>query len=105
ALPATALSGASPSALRAARSLGGGEGTALNSGDLASAVAAALARVQAAGASGALLAHLAAAQYLVADLAPGDLGLADPAANRVLLSPNASRYGWFVDPTPNADEE
>jgi hypothetical protein len=41
----------------------------------------------------------------VADL-PGDLlGLADPATGRILIDANGAGYGWFVDPTPGANEE
>jgi hypothetical protein len=69
------------------------------------AVAAALVRLGTAGVSPALVARLAAADYQVRPLAGGLLGLADPAANRVVVSPDAAGYGWFVDATPLTNEE
>ncbi len=41
----------------------------------------------------------------VADLPGGLLGLADPATGRILIDATAAGHGWFVDPTPSANEE
>jgi hypothetical protein len=66
-------------------------------------VAAALARLGAAGVDPGLVGRLASAQYLVAPLPTGLLGLAQPWAQRVLISPDADGYGWFVDAAPASD--
>jgi hypothetical protein len=41
----------------------------------------------------------------VSDLPGGLLGLPDPAQGRIVIDTNAAGYGWFVDPTPSANEE
>jgi hypothetical protein len=67
-------------------------------------VAAALARLGAAGVDPGLVGRLASAQYLVAPLPAGVLGLTQPWADRVLISPDAAGYGWFTDVTPRGDK-
>jgi hypothetical protein len=66
---------------------------------------AALERLAAAGVSPQLLARLASAQLQVAPLPTGYLGLTYPASDRVVFDPGAAGHGWFIDPTPLADEE
>ena len=51
----------------------------------------------------AAVATLKDVEFNVADLAAGKLGSAQ--GNRVTIDGDAAGYGWFVDPTPNADEE
>jgi hypothetical protein len=68
-------------------------------------VGAARSRLQTAGIDGALLGRLSAAQFQVSDLPAGDLGMAFPGANLVQIDRGAAGLGWFVDPTPLADEE
>jgi hypothetical protein len=89
--------------LRAAAGPGPGA-DALADGTLQDVVAAALARLRAAGVDPGLVSDLASARYVVGAL-PGDLlGLAQVAAHRVVLSPDAAGYGWFADATPPADQ-
>jgi hypothetical protein len=78
---------------------------ALDAARLQDVVAAALARLEAAGADPGLVQSLAGARYEVAPLPAGLLGLAHPRSRRVVISPNGGGYGWFVDPTPLGDEE
>jgi hypothetical protein len=77
----------------------------LDAGLLQGEVAGALARLSGAGVDPALVQRLAAAQYEVGAVPPGDLGLAFATEGRVVLSPDAAGYGWFVDATPLRDEE
>jgi hypothetical protein len=77
----------------------------LTADELAAIRQAALARLAAAGVSPQLLARLASAQLRVAPLPPGYLGLAYSASDRVVLDDDAAGHGWFIDPTPLADEE
>jgi hypothetical protein len=77
----------------------------LSQAALDSIVSAALTRLQAAGVGEALLARLSAAQFQVSDLPAGELGLTSRSANLVQLDRTAAGRGWFVDPTPLADEE
>jgi hypothetical protein len=79
-------------------------GPALGAGRLRDVVAAALARLGAAGVDPALVQSLAAARYEVAPLPAGVLGLARARGQEVLVSPDAAGYGWFVDATPLVDE-
>jgi hypothetical protein len=67
-------------------------------------VTAALARLRQAGIGPALLDRLAAADYEVSRLPGALLGVTTP-DGRVLLSPNAAGYGWFVDPSPAGDAD
>jgi hypothetical protein len=48
---------------------------------------------------------LSSARFEVGHLSGGELGLADPATNTVVIDATAAGYGWFVDPTPLRDEE
>jgi hypothetical protein len=94
------VAGAFPPLAQMLLSAGGegpGGGATLGAGELQSAVAAALARVSAAGAGPALLARLASAEYDVGALPPGVLGLAEVGANRVTISADAAGYGWSAD--------
>src|SRR5262249_29976009 len=82
---------------------GQGAGPALTPEQLAPIVAAALARWQAAGLS---MAQLDVLRQLAVQIAPLPGGaLAWTTAGGILISPTAGGYGWFVDPTPWADEE
>src|SRR5262249_58612840 len=54
---------------------------------------------------GARLGRLPAAQFQVSDLPATEVGVALPSADRVLIDRGAAGHGWFVDPTPLADEE
>jgi hypothetical protein len=101
----TPLSGhfaAAGQALRAAGGPGPGAG-ALASGQLQGVVTAALARLQTAGVDPALVGRLASARYVAAPLPGGVLGLAQPWADRVLISPDTAGYGWFADAAPSSD--
>jgi hypothetical protein len=75
----------------------------LKSSQLQPIVAAAEARWAAAGVSPVLIDRLKQMQIVVANLPAGYLGLTE--GNEILLSPNAAGLGWFVDPTPDEDEE
>jgi hypothetical protein len=86
-----------------ARGAGLPAGPALTPEQLAPIVAAAVARWQAAGVSGAQLDTLRRLTVQIAPLPDGTLGWTT--AGGILLSPDAGGYGWFVDPTPGADEE
>jgi hypothetical protein len=44
-------------------------------------------------------------QFQVSDLPAGELGVAFPSADKVLIDTSAADHGWFVDPTPLQDEE
>jgi hypothetical protein len=85
----------------------GGEGLGgvalLHQGQLRSAVAGALGRLNAAGADPALLSGLGSARYDVAALPPGVLGLTDMAARLVTVSADAAGYGWFADASAGSD--
>jgi uncharacterized delta-60 repeat protein len=86
----------------------GGEGpgaTALSAGDLNATLTAALDRLRQAGVTPAVLSRLSGVTALTQPLAPGQLGKAMPAQQEIALSPDGAGYGWFVDPTPNQDEE
>jgi hypothetical protein len=48
---------------------------------------------------------LGAIQIQIADLQGLTLGLADEAANEIVIDANAGGYGWFIDPTLNTDHE
>jgi hypothetical protein len=78
--------------------------TALDPGQLGAVVAAALARLRGAGASAGAEAVLSTARFEVGHLSGGELGLAYPATNTVVIDATAAGYGWFVDPTPLRDE-
>jgi len=91
--------------LLAAGGEGAGGADPLSAAQLQSAVAAALARLSAAGVDPWRAGDLASAAYAVAALPPGVLGLTDVAGRRVTISADAAGYGWFVDPTPGQDEE
>ncbi len=88
----------------------GGEVTSADAGpnlttqDVQTVVGAALARLDDAGVSQAVLDKLATVQFQVADLHGGVVGWSQP-DGVVLLDQNAAGYGWFIDPTPGLDEE
>jgi hypothetical protein len=63
----------------------------------------AVSRLAAAGASAADLAKLAAVQIVVADLP--NSGLGEALSGTVVLDVNAAGMGWFIDTTPDRDEE
>jgi hypothetical protein len=84
---------------------GAAQAVPLSQADLDGVVGAALTRLQEAGVGGALLGRLSAAQFQVSDLPAGELGVAFPSANKVLIDTGAAGQGWFVDPTPLQDEE
>jgi hypothetical protein len=75
----------------------------LADGRLQEVVTAALARLQAAGVDPALVGRLAAAQYVAAPLPAGVLGLAQPWADRVLISTDGAGNGWFTDAATSSD--
>jgi hypothetical protein len=84
---------------------GAAQAAPLSQAALDGVVGAALTRLQDAGVGGALLGRLSAAQFQVSDLPTGELGVASPSANQVLIDKSAAGHGWFVDPTPLQDEE
>jgi len=49
--------------------------------------------------------ELADVHIIISDLPSGILGLASPSTGTVWVDDDASGNGWFVDPTPKADEE
>ena len=63
----------------------------------------AIARWAAAGLSSSELSTIENAKVEIADLPGAYLGLTE--GNTVSIDVNAAGYGWFVDPTPAADEE
>lgn len=75
----------------------------LNQADLKPIVAEAIARWADAGLDAASLGKLARVEFAIGDLSGSLLGLA--AGNRVWLDRDAAGHGWFIDPTPAADEE
>jgi hypothetical protein len=77
----------------------------LTGAQLQDAVSAALARLQTAGVSPAVLAELGTATYSVADLSGDYLGLTDPNTHQVWISDNADGYGWFTDPSSASDSQ
>src|SRR5262249_38887549 len=68
-------------------------------------VEAALTRLRDAGVDGATLERISSARFEVGTLPAGTLGLTLPGAGQVVISTDAARHGWFVDPTPLDDEE
>jgi hypothetical protein len=66
-------------------------------------VAAALARLEAAGVDPALVGRLASADYRVGSLPAGLLGLTWADRARVVISPDAAGYGWYVDAAAAGD--
>jgi hypothetical protein len=77
----------------------------LTNDQLQATVAAALARLEAAGIGPALLARLESATYEVGQLSGPTLGYTYARLHTVVIDANAAGYGWFVDPTPLSDEE
>ena len=75
----------------------------MSQADLQPIVSEAIARWTSAGLDAATLAKLTQVQFVIADLPGSYLGEAE--ANRIYIDSNAAGYGWFVDPTPAADEE
>jgi VCBS repeat-containing protein len=98
-----AVAFAAPQHLLAAGGEGPGGGAPLSADQLQAAVSAALARLSAAGIDPALLSALSSAQYDVAALPPGVLGLTDVAARHVTISADAAGYGWFADASAGSD--
>ena len=76
---------------------------ALSQTDLQPIVSEAIARWTSAGLDAATLAKLTQVQFVISDLPGSYLGEAE--ANLIYIDSNAAGYGWFVDPTPAADEE
>jgi cyclophilin family peptidyl-prolyl cis-trans isomerase len=66
-------------------------------------IRAALARWKSAGMDAATLARLSQVQFVISDLPGAELGKA--VGNQIYIDRNAARNGWFVDVTPNLDEE
>ena len=75
----------------------------LTEDDLAPLVTAAIARWEAAGITDAQVTALEAVQFHVTDLADNTLGLAQGFI--ILIDQSAAGRGWFVDLTPDSDEE
>ncbi len=90
--------------LRAAFDRGPGA-AAISTGQLQSVVSAALGRLRTAGVSSRLLDGLAGVTVELRDLPGATLSLAYTAGNRVVIDDDGAGRGWFVDPTPGADEE
>jgi hypothetical protein len=78
---------------------------ALGNANLQRTVAAALTRLGVDGISAGLLARLASLRFEVAHLPAAFLATVDPNNGAVVLETNAAGYGWFIDPTPQTDEE
>ena len=76
---------------------------ALTQADLRPIISEAIARWTSAGLDASAIAKLTQAQFVISDL-PGSY-LGDTEGNLVYIDTNAAGYGWFVDPTPAADEE
>jgi hypothetical protein len=77
--------------------------TALTDADLQPIVGEAIARWAAAGLDANTLAKLAEVQFIISDLSAARLGQLE--AGRVYLDGTAAGHGWFVDSTPQVDEE
>jgi hypothetical protein len=78
-------------------------GPALSYSQLQPIVTQAIARWAAAGAPQSALQAMGSAQVVIANLPPDYLGAEHDAT--ITISPNAAGYGWFVDPTPQQDQE
>jgi hypothetical protein len=70
---------------------------ALSDGELQTAVQEALGLLRSDGVSPALVRALASANYSVGALPTGVLGLTFVQTNQVIISPDASGYGWYTD--------
>ena len=77
--------------------------TSLTVAELAKIVDAAIAQWMAAGLSSQNVAKLNKANISIADLPGSELGWTTN--NGIIIDDDAAGYGWFVDPTPNANEE
>ena len=75
----------------------------LSQADLQPIIHEAIARWAGAGLDAAALAKLTQAQFAIANLPGSYLGKTQ--GNQITIDSNAAGYGWFVDPTPAADEE
>jgi hypothetical protein len=78
-------------------------GASLAADQLPSLVTAAVAQWSGIGLNAAALERLAQVEYVVTDLPGAELGRAQ--GNVVFLDTDAAGRGWFIDPTPAADEE
>jgi hypothetical protein len=78
---------------------------ALGNANLRGTVAAALTRLRADGISASLQTQLASLRFEVAHLPAAFLATVDPNNGAVALDAQAAGYGWFIDPTPQTDEE
>jgi hypothetical protein len=78
---------------------------ALTEQQLQETVTAALARLRQAGVGPALLGRLSTVDFEVGQLPGSTLGYTYARVNTVVLDADAAGHGWFVDPTPLADEE
>jgi hypothetical protein len=83
----------------------GAGAASLSDDELSPIVAAALTRLKGAGLGPATRHALLAAQIRITDLAGQSLGMAKGETGTIYLDHNAAGHGWFVDPTPLADEE
>ena len=75
----------------------------LTQSDLRPIVAEAIARWAAAGLDASTVARLTQVHFVISDLPGSYLGEAD--GSLVYLDSNAAGHGWFIDPTPELDEE
>jgi hypothetical protein len=85
-----------------------GEGTStakLDPRALPRIISAALDRLQAAGVSQDTLQLLSTITVATRPLENGQLGESLPSQNLIYIDETAAGHGWFVDPTPNQDEE
>lgn len=80
-----------------------GDAAALTAADLDPIVASALQLFQNAGLSAAQLQSLAATQFVITNLQGNLLGMED--SGTIFLDANAAGYGWFVDASPDQNEE
>jgi hypothetical protein len=99
-----AVAGMAESAAGVAVSAAPRTGTLTNQG-LQDTVSAALTRLQDAGVGPAMLARLQSYTYQVGQLSGPLVGYTYARDHTVVLDANADGYGWFVDPTPQSDEE
>lgn len=89
--------------LQAAVPAADGDALSLTGSDLDPIIAAALQLFENAGLSDTQLQTLAATQFVITNLQGNFLGLAD--SGTIFLDATAAGYGWFVDATPDQNEE
>jgi hypothetical protein len=66
-------------------------------------VKAALARWAGAGLSAQILNKMKTVSFVIADLPAAELGMTS--SNRIIIDQDAAGHGWFIDPTPRANQE